>query len=302
MKKDSEELVKTCHACQVFGDAIHTHPNVLQDMTTPWPFHPWGLDLIRPINPPSNGYIWILAATENFTKWIEAVPLKKAIGAAMANFIREHIITRFGIPRRLISDNGTPFINKDMKNLTEAYYIKHGMSILYYPQGNGQTEVTNKVMLKILKKMKHKYRGKWSEHLADVLWACRSFVKTATGFSPFSLVYRTEVISPMELVVPTPRVVLEENQKGTNDTNDERRVADLEGLEEEREMAKRRSQRYQQRMAKAYAQIVHLKAFTEGQLVLRTVEHVRRNLPGPSKFSLKWEGPYIIREVHNSGY
>ena len=68
MKKDSEELVKTCHACQVLRDVIHTHPNVLQDMTTPWPFHTWGLDLIGPINPPSNGYIWILAATEYFTK------------------------------------------------------------------------------------------------------------------------------------------------------------------------------------------------------------------------------------------
>ena len=129
----------------------------------------------------------------------------------MANFIREHIITRFRIPRRLISDNGIPFINKDMKNLTEAYYIKHGRSTPYYPQGNGQAEATNRVMLNILKKMKHEYGGKWSDHLADVLWACRSSIKTATTFSPFSLIYETGAISPMELVVPTPRVVLEEN-------------------------------------------------------------------------------------------
>ena len=123
MKRDSEGLVKTCHACQVLRDAIHTHPNVLQDMTTPWPFHTWGLDLIGPINPPSNGYIWILAATEYFTKWVEAIPLKKATGAVVANFIREHIITRFRILKRSINDNRTPFINKDMKGLTEAYYI-----------------------------------------------------------------------------------------------------------------------------------------------------------------------------------
>ena len=51
----------------------------------------------------------------------------------MANFIREHIITRFGILRRLINDNGTPFINKYMKNLTKAYYIKHGRSTPHYP-------------------------------------------------------------------------------------------------------------------------------------------------------------------------
>ena len=133
MKKSSEELVKTCHACQGLRDAIHTHPNVLQDMTTSWPFHTWRLDLIRPINPPSNGHIWILIATEYFTKWVKAIPLKKATVATVANFIQEHIITRFGIPKRLISDNGNPF----MKNLTEAYYIKHGRSTPYYPQGNG---------------------------------------------------------------------------------------------------------------------------------------------------------------------
>ena len=157
-----------------------------------------GLDLIGPINPPSNGYIWILAATEYFIKWVEAIPLKKAIEAAVANFVRGHIITRFGIPRRLISDNIIPFINKDMQGLIEAYCIKHGRSTQYYSQGNGQVKATNRVMLKILKKMKHEYRGKWSDHLADVLWGCRSSVKIATGFSPFSLVYRTEVISLVE--------------------------------------------------------------------------------------------------------
>ena len=56
----------------------------------------------------------------------------------------------------------------------------------------------------------------------------------------------------MELVIPTPRVVLKEIQEGTDDTNSERRLADLEGLKEEREVAKRKSQRYQQRMVKAY--------------------------------------------------
>ena len=134
--------------------------------------------------------------------------------------------------------------------------------------------------------------------MADVLWACRSSVKTATRFSPFSLVYGTEAISLVELVVPTPRVVLEESQEDTEDTNNERRLADLERVEEERELAKR----YQQRLTKAYAQAVRPRAFTERQLVLRIAEHIRRNLLGPSKFAPKWEGPYIIRKAHDSGY
>ena len=95
--------------------------------------------------------------------------MKKATGAVVTNFIREHIITWFGIPRRLINDNSTPFINRDMKRLIEAYHIKHGRSTPYYPQENGQAEATNGVILKILKKMKHEYGGKWSAHQMDVL-------------------------------------------------------------------------------------------------------------------------------------
>ena len=66
-------------------------------------------------------------------------------------------------------------------------------------------------------------------------------MKIATGFSPFSPVYGTEAIIPVELVVPMPRVVLGENQEDTKEANNETRLADLEGLEEERELARRRS-------------------------------------------------------------
>ena len=55
-------------------------------------------------------------------------------------------------------------------------------------------------------------------------------------------------------------------------------------------------------MAEAYGQTVHPRTFLEGQLVLRAAEHVRKNVLGPSKFAPKWEGPYIIREAHDSGY
>ena len=87
MKQDAAECVKTCHTCQVHGNLIHTHPTNLQNMMTLWPFHTWGLDLIGPINPPYKCHIWILVATEYFTKWVEAISLKKATGPTVANFI-----------------------------------------------------------------------------------------------------------------------------------------------------------------------------------------------------------------------
>ena len=88
------------------------------------------------------------------------------------------------------------------------------------------------MILKILKKMKHEYGGKWSAHLTNVLWAYRSSLKTATRFSPFSLIYGTEAISPVELVIPTPRVVLEGIQEDTDSMSNKGRLVDLEGLEE----------------------------------------------------------------------
>ena len=89
------------------------------------------------VNPTLRGYIWILMATEYFTKWVEAVPLCKAMGKAVENFIKENIIVRFGVPHRIISDNGTPFVNSDVRKMLEFYQVKHHHSSPYYPQGNG---------------------------------------------------------------------------------------------------------------------------------------------------------------------
>ena len=102
-------------------------------MVTPWPFDTWGLDLVGLVNPPSHGYIWILVATEYFTKWAKAIPLRKATGGVMANFIEENIIIRFGVPHRIISDNDTPFVNSDVKKMLKFYQVKHHRLSPYYP-------------------------------------------------------------------------------------------------------------------------------------------------------------------------
>uniref|UniRef100_A0A2N9G6H2 RNA-directed DNA polymerase n=1 Tax=Fagus sylvatica TaxID=28930 RepID=A0A2N9G6H2_FAGSY len=272
------------------------------NMATPWPFHTWGLDLIGPINPSSGGYVWILVATEYFSKWVEAVPLRKATGAAVANFIREHIITRFGIPHKIISDNGTPFVNKNVREVLEHYQIKHRRSTPYYPQGNGQAEATNRMLLRILSKMVFNYGKGWNSHLADTLWAYHGSTKTATGFTPFSLVYGTDAISPTELLVPSPRILHGMDLEADADVCAEARAADLEGLEEARELAQVRSLRYHQKLADAYGKTLQTRIFAKGQMVLRAVDHVRRGLPSPSKFAPNWEGSYLIREAYDSGY
>ena len=82
----------------------------------------------------------------------------------------------------------------------------------------------------------------------------------------------------------------------------EARMADLEGLDEARDLTKEKSQRNYQKMANVYSIALRIRVFVEGQMVLKAAEFVRRNLPSPSKFSPNWDGPYIIRKAHGSGY
>ena len=62
--------------------------------------------------------------------------MKKATGSSVTNFLRENIVCSFGVPSKIIFDNDTPFLNKDVCRLTEWYSISHTKSTPYYPQGN----------------------------------------------------------------------------------------------------------------------------------------------------------------------
>ena len=228
---------------------------------TPWPFHTWGLDLIGLINPTSKDHIWIIVVTEYFTKWVEAIPLKKATSPTVADFIRKHIICRFGIPHKIVIGNGTPFVNKDVRKLLDHRHIKHRKSTPCYPQGNGQVKVTNRVLLRILSKMVHEYEGGWIEHLLKTLWAYQSSRKITTRLLPFSLIYGIKAISLVELLVPTPRVVHGQEIDINATTCAEIRTMDLETLKETQNLAFNSTQRYQQQMTNAYNKAMKSKIF-----------------------------------------
>ena len=150
--------------------------------------------------------------------------------------------------------------------------------------------------------MVHKYKGGWSEHLLETLWAYRSSAKTVTGFSPFSLVCGTEAISPIELLIPTPRVVHGQEIEMSVTTCVECKVSDLETLEEPRNLALSCIQQYQWQMANHYNKVMKARTFVNGKMVLKVADHARRNLSPPSKFAPNLVGPYLLREANESGY
>jgi len=81
----------------------------------------WGLDVIGPIIPPtSKRHRFILAITDNFSKWAEAIPLKEVKISDVIKFIKHHVIYRFGIPQRIIHDNGPQFVSQSFQPATNS--------------------------------------------------------------------------------------------------------------------------------------------------------------------------------------
>ena len=101
MQRGAQDFTNRCQECQRWRDEIYISHQSLHSTMAPYPFHNWKLDFIGPINPPFEGCIWILVATELFTKWVEAVAMKKVMGSSVANFLRENIVCHFGVPNRV---------------------------------------------------------------------------------------------------------------------------------------------------------------------------------------------------------
>ena len=149
----------------------------------------------------------MLVAIDYFTKWVEAQSYAKLTAKHVAKFLERTIFCRYGVPHEIISDQGTHF-QAECEDLLAKYKIQHHKSSPYRPQINGAVEAANKNIKTIVRKMSKHYRD-WPNKLHFALWGYRTSVRTSTGATPYSLVYGTEAVHPIELELPSLRIVLE---------------------------------------------------------------------------------------------
>ena len=100
-------FARKCDKCQRFSNILRSHPEKLASMTLPWPFAVWGIDLIGPLPTARPTFKYVVVAVDYFTKWAEVKPLATISNKKVQSFVWEAIICRFGIPREIVSDNGT---------------------------------------------------------------------------------------------------------------------------------------------------------------------------------------------------
>ena len=104
--------VKKCNQCQRFAPSIHQSRGVFNLLSSPWPFGQWGLDILSLFPKEARNKRYLLVGTNYFTKWVKTEPLANIKDADVERFVWKNIVTRFGILRTLILDNGLQFDNK----------------------------------------------------------------------------------------------------------------------------------------------------------------------------------------------
>ena len=190
------------------------------------------MDIVGPFPKAIGNKKYLLVDTDYFTKWVEAEPLANIRDVDAKKFVWKNIVTRFGVPHSLISDNGLHFDSNFFRLYCSELEIANRYSTPTYPQGNGQAKATNKVIVNGIKKRLDDAKGKWVEELPHVLWTYRTTPRRSTGETPFSMTYGAEAIIPLKTDFPT----LKTNSFSPN-SNDNLLERGLDLIEERRENA-----------------------------------------------------------------
>nr|KYP55953.1 Pol polyprotein [Cajanus cajan] len=138
------------------------------------------MDILGPFPLAKGQCKFLLVAVDYFTKWIEAEPLATITANNVQKFLWKSIVTRFGIPYALITDNGLQFAERKFNKFLEELGIKHRFTSVEHPQANCQAEAANKVILSELKKRLGDAKGLWTEELPEVVWAYRCSPQSTT--------------------------------------------------------------------------------------------------------------------------
>ena len=186
MYTDVTEFVRTCSECQLTSGRAapraHLHPLPIIDT----PIARIGMDIVGPLERSKGGYQYILVVCDYATRYPEAFPLRNIKARQVANCLVQ-LFSRVGVPREIVTDQGTNFLSLLLRQVYSLLGIKGIKTTPYHPQTDGLVERFNRTLKTMLRRFVSQTGKDWDEWLPYLLFAYREVPQASTGFSPFEL-------------------------------------------------------------------------------------------------------------------
>lgn len=199
MRRIITDYVKACIHCQRYKATNAKPPGLLQTPVMNQRNEVLAIDLFGPLPAGDQGERWVLLVEDTATRWTELFPLKEATAEVCARVLIEEYFLRFGLPRRIISDNGVQFVSAVMRQCMTVLGIKQNLVPLYHPEAN-PAERKNRDLKAMLAHLVADDHTSWPKMLPVIRFALNSANCRTTGKSPAFLAFGREMRSPTEIV------------------------------------------------------------------------------------------------------
>ncbi|XP_073764991.1 uncharacterized protein [Danio rerio] len=255
------------------------------------PFERIGMDLIGPLERSARGHRFALVLVDYATRYPEAVVLRNISAKSVAEALF-CIISRVGIPKEILTDQGTAFMSRTMRELYGLLGIKSIRTSVYHPQTDGLVERFNRTLKSMIRKFVHEDAKNWDKWLEPLLFAVREVPQASTGFSPFELLYGRQPRGVLDVV----REAWEDEP--SNSKNEIEYILDLRAkLHTLGRLSTENLLKAQDDQRRRYDKGTKLRKFSQGDKVLVLLP------TSSSKLLAKWQGPFVVtRRVSDLNY
>lgn len=287
MKKYISDYVKNCPECNRYKATNQKPAGLLRTPIYSQRFEVLAIDLFGPLPRTETGEQWILIVEDCTTKWVELFSLSEASARHCATTLIEEVFMRYGIPRRIISDNGPQFVSAVLQQICYTLNIKQNLIPVYSPQCN-PVERKNRDLKPRLAILVGNDHTNWHSKLPVIRFAMNTTVCDTTGHTPAYLQFGRE-LKTVDDVVHDFKGIIENDNFVPEITPYLKRFATItkdlrERIERKQDQRKQQYDKHRRRMY-----------YSPGDKVWVTLHPISSaKNKKTSKFMPKRDGPYLV--------
>ena len=207
MKNDVKLYVSGCEACTKRKDPCPNKRAPMEIVRTGFPMERIAIDILGELPETDRGNRYILVIGDYFTKWTECHAMPNMETKTVATLLIEQVISRFGVPYRIHSDQGRQFESQLLTEMCSLLQIEKTRTTPYHAMSDGMVERFNKTLEAMLSAFVNENHTDWYEHLQLIMMAYRSTEHETTGFTPNVCMLGRETSCPLDIMYEMPRAI-----------------------------------------------------------------------------------------------